>query len=156
MSAILSTAIRGRVIAEALRWVGTPYRSRCYPVRGERGGCDCASILLGIAVGAGLVRDDTPLPVYSADRHLHRSDETYRETLRDLGFTEIPAAEAQPGDVLLLVMGRGQPASHSGVLVEPDRIVHAYQTTGKVCVMRLDARWRARIRFAFRFPGVPA
>lgn len=147
-------SVRDRIVDEALRWVGTPYKSRHYPVRGH--GCDCASLLLGVAMGAGLVPQGTPLPTYSADRHLHKSDEAYRAAMRAQGFTEIDPAAAELGDALLFVMGGNQPASHAGIVVETDPlyIVHAYQPMRRVAQYRIDDGWRKRLRYAFRFPGV--
>lgn len=144
---------RDRIVTESLQWIGTPYKSRHYPVRGH--GCDCASLLLGVAMGAGLVPDGTPLPAYSADRHLHKSDEAYLATLVRLGFTQIDASHARAGDVLMFVMGSSQPASHTAILVEdePAYMVHAYQSMRRVARYRIDDAWRRRLRYALQFPG---
>ncbi|RCX32085.1 NlpC/P60 family protein [Thioalbus denitrificans] len=155
MSHIIATARRERILTEAVTWAGTPYRSRHYPVKGPTGGCDCASYILGVAMGAGLVPEGTPLPTYSADRHLHQSDERYREELRALGCTEIPVEQANPGDVLLFVVLGRRPASHTAILLHGLRMAHAYETTGKVSINGIDAGWQRRLRFAFRLPGVP-
>ena len=150
--------LREDIVQEARRWLGTPYRSRHYPVMGQA--CDCASFLLGVGLGAGVFAPGTRMPVYAADRHLHRSDEAYREQLRAHGFVEIAPANAQLGDVLLLVMGQHQPASHTAIVTDcndaPTRIVHASRPVGRVCEHGIDARWRGRVRFAFRFPGIDA
>lgn len=149
---------RENIVREALEWRGTPYKSRHYPVAGQA--CDCASFLLGVGMGAGRIPKGTRLPTYAADRHLHRSDEAYREQLIKMGFPEIPKEQARIGDVLLLVMGRTQPASHTAIVTawdeRPSRIAHASRPIGRVCEHRLDAAWWARVRFAFRFPGVDA
>jgi cell wall-associated NlpC family hydrolase len=152
----MSPTSRDDIVREALTWVGTPYKGLHYPVKGQ--GCDCASLLLGVGLGVGIFPPGTRLPTYTMDRHLHRSDEAYRAELARQGFTEIPVSGAGPGDVLLHVMGRGQPASHAAILVGaqqgPPRIVHASRSVRRVCVHRIDSHWAARVRFAFRFPGV--
>lgn len=154
----MSQTMRAALVREALDWVGTPYRSRHYPVKGA--GCDCASFLLGVAMGAGVVPVGTRLPAYAPDRHLHRTDEAYREALLRMGFTEIRTDQAAPGDVLLLVMGRHQPASHTAIVTACQagrlRIAHASRPVGKVCAHAADSAWLARVRYAFRFPGVGA
>lgn len=144
--------LKRRIIDEALEWVGTPYARAHHPVKGH--GCDCASLLPGVAMSIGIIPPDYPIPAYSVDRHHHKSDQSYRRHLLDAGFTEIPVNLANPGDVILFVMGRGQPASHAGILISGMRMVHAYGTLGKVVVTRLDEKWIKRARFAFEFPGV--
>lgn len=144
-----------RIVDIARAWKGTPYRKNHYPIRGE--GCDCASFLLGVMIDAGLAPIGTPLPAYAQDRHLHRTDEAYLRALMHAEFSLISPSQVEVGDLLLFVMGTGQPASHSGIVTEidhlmPSRMVHAYSTVGKVSENRIDARWLARLRFAFRFP----
>jgi NlpC/P60 family putative phage cell wall peptidase len=151
------TDLRALIVAEARTWKGTPYQSQAYPRKGL--GCDCATLIAGVAMSVGLVAPDSPIDYYSPDRHLHRSDEEYRRRLAALGFIEIRPAVAQPGDVILFVMGERQPASHSAIVTEsenrPNRMLHAYRTVGRVVENRIDPTWWARARFAFRFPGVP-
>jgi len=155
----VSEAIRARLVAAALAWVGTPYRDRHYPRRGI--GCDCVTLLMGVGLDAGLFPPDLPMPVYSSQRHRHRSDEAFLAGLLKHGFTRLPPAAALPGDVLLEVLGRGLPSSHANIVVahdgtRPRWIVHASNQNGinRVCRYRLDDRHWSRVRFAFRFPGV--
>jgi len=151
--------LRGRIVSEAMTWIGTPYRREHRAVKGPTGGCDCASLLAGVAIGAGILRPDYVLAPYSSDRHLHRMDEAYRARMLGAGFAAIDIDNAALGDVLLFVVGDRQPASHAGIVVEmhggrAERIVHAYLTLRQVATRRIDERWRRQIRFAFRFPGV--
>lgn len=60
----------------------------------------------------------------------------------------IPAAERQPGDVLLIRFS-GDPqhlAIHTG-----ENIIHSYAAVGLVCEHRLSSDWAARIVCAYRF-----
>ncbi len=152
-------SMRTAIVDAALAWVGTPYVSRAYPRKGLC--CDCATLLPGIGMELGIFPSDLSIPAYSADRHLHRSDEAYREALLELGFMAIAPAAALPGDVLLQVIGARLPASHAGIVIEcsearPTWWVHASNRGGleRVARMRLDeANWTA-MRFAFRYPGI--
>lgn len=150
---------RAALVAAAIAWEGTPYVAQAYPRRGLC--CDCATFLPGVGMDAGIFPPDMPIPAYSANRHLHRSDEAYRDALRALEFTEIEPPAAQPGDVLLEVVGERQPASHSGIVIERDAarpigLIHAVNRGGlaRVCRMRINAAHWARVRYAFAFPGV--
>lgn len=148
---------RDELVIEARAWCGTPYKSKHYPIRQQ--GCDCASFLLGVGIGAGIFPKGTRLPVYAADRHLHKSDEAYHHELMKAGFVPVKPMDAQPGDAILYVMGSGQPASHTAVITEckdgvPCRHVHAYRSVGKVCETRINTAWLKRARFAYQFPGV--
>ncbi len=147
---------RGDIVTEARDWVGTPYRSRHYPVKGEA--CDCASFLLGLLIELHSVPRGTKLPAYSPNRHLHKTDEAYRTHLLVHGFQEIPKAEAGLASVILMVVGERQPASHAAVVTEvaerPTQLVHAHQPSGQVIASRVDWKLWSRTRFAFEFPGV--
>lgn len=110
---------RGQVVAEARSWLGTPYHN-CADVKGA--GVDCGMLLVRVFVDAGLVPSFDPRP-YPADWHLHRSEEKY------LGFVFDRAHEIekpQPGDVMMIRIGRCY--SHGGIVTGPDplTIVHAY------------------------------
>lgn len=144
--------MRNAIIAEALTWINTPYVKKGTPIKGKS--ADCASLLLGVGVGAGLFGEGSKMPPYKSNRHLFHTDEKYVEELLAHGFTQIKVSEAQPGDVVLFVMGSSQPASHTAILVENGRMVHAWQTARKVALNRFDERWIRRAKYAFVFPGV--
>ena len=64
---------RARVVAEARRWIGTPYQ-HLGDVHGV--GVDCAMLLIRIFTDTGLIQPMDPRP-YSHQWHLHRSEERY-------------------------------------------------------------------------------
>ena len=112
---------RPRVVAEACRWIGTPYHPEA-DVRGA--GVDCGMLIVRVFVDTGLVSPFDPRP-YPPDWHLHRSEERY------LGFVfdrcrEVPLARAAPGDVIVFRYGRCH--AHGGIVTCPDplTLVHAF------------------------------
>lgn len=116
-------AERAAVVAEARKWVGTPYRSNT----GVLGvGCDCGFLLRECFVGAGLV-EPFPIAPYAQDFHLHcrEGDERY------LGYVtphlrQVEMSALGLGDVLMFKIGHVY--SHGGIVtsLEPMFMVHAH------------------------------
>lgn len=110
---------RARVVAEARRWVGTPY----HPSADLLGvGVDCGMLIVRVFVDTGLCAPFDPRP-YPQDWHLHRDDERY------LGFVFDRAAEVErpgPGDVVAFRYGRAY--AHGGIVTvaDPLSFVHAF------------------------------
>ena len=73
LSPATEAAQRAAVVAEARKWIGTPYQS-AQDVRGCA--VDCGMLLIRAFVDAGLVEPFDPRP-YPPDWHLHRSEEKY-------------------------------------------------------------------------------
>jgi len=116
---------RERVVAEARKWIGTPYHP-CADVRGA--GVDCGMILVRVFVDLGLCEPLDPRP-YAEDWHLHRSEEKY------LGFVECrfkQVAAPRPGDIVVFRYGRCY--SHGALVTKADplTILHAFQPAGVV------------------------
>ena len=112
---------RAAVVAEARRWIGTPYHA-CADVRGH--GVDCGMLIVRVFVDTGLVPAFDPRP-YPQDWHLHRNEEKY------LGFVgdrchEIAIDAAGPGDVIVFKYGRCH--AHGGIVTaaKPLSLVHAF------------------------------
>ena len=74
---------RDRIIAEARRWIDTPYHNGA-DIRGA--GVDCGMLIVRVFVDTGLCAPFDPRP-YPPDWHLHRGDERY------LGFVFDRCAE---------------------------------------------------------------
>lgn len=116
---------RAGVIAEARRWIGTPY----YHEGSVRGvGVDCGMLLVRVFVDTGLVEPFDPRP-YPRDWMMHRSEEKY------LGFISERAREVespQPGDIVVWRQGRCY--SHGGIVTAacPLTIVHAFMPASRV------------------------
>jgi NlpC/P60 family putative phage cell wall peptidase len=136
----------GRVVEEALRWVGTPYHDQA-SVRGV--GCDCLGLARGVWRGICGPEPIAP-PPYSRDWGEAAARETFAEAVRPF-MIEIDPAEAGPGALVLFRMRRAAPAKHCGILLYNDQFIHAYERRG-VIVMPMDRAWARRGAFAFLFP----
>jgi NlpC/P60 family putative phage cell wall peptidase len=134
---------RTEVIAEARRWIGTPYQhqARCLGA-----GVDCGGLVLEVARALDVFHaeysDYGQLPHKGliralCDRHLERID------------------EAEPGCVLLIAFlpGPGQ-EQHLAIMTDTGTIVHAYANVGACVEHRYSKAWQARVRQFYRYPGV--
>lgn len=146
--------MRADVVAEARRWIGTPYHHQAH----ERGvGCDCAGLVAGVAVALGLVPRDFwqvhghELSGYGRDPVGERLLDVLRRFM-----TEVAPESAAAGDVLALRFRRLP--QHLAIVVPHvaggAAIVHAIGSgPGAVVEHRLDEAWRRRTVAAFRYPG---
>jgi NlpC/P60 family putative phage cell wall peptidase len=144
----VSEMTREAIVAEARRWIGTPYRHQA-SLRGA--GADCLGLLRGVwreLVGA----EPEKVPAYTPDWAEQIGEETLLEAARR-HCREIPVGAASEGDILLFRMASGSPAKHAGLVSGEDRIIHAYWGRA-VCETRLVPWWKRRIAAAFQFPGV--
>jgi cell wall-associated NlpC family hydrolase len=136
--------IRARIIAEARRWLGTPFHHQGR-VRGV--GVDCAGLVIRVGQEVGLsMREETgysAVPdgvgiVQSCDDQLQRID----------GYTM--------GDVVLFRYG--QHPQHLGIVGDyvhgGHSLIHAYAPIGRVIETSFDAIWLRRVVQAYRYPGV--
>lgn len=122
---------RAAVVAEARRWLGTPYHHQAR-VKGRRGGVDCAQLLVGVFAAVGLI-DPPAIEHYPPDWHLHRAAERY------LGAVLAHAREIDPstgsgplpGDIVLWRFGRC--FSHGAIVVDWPQVIHAY--LGRPCAL---------------------
>lgn len=134
----MTASTQDRIVAEAQRWIGTPYRHSA-DVFGV--GVDCAMILVRVFCDLGLVPEFDPRP-YATDWHLHRSEEKY---LGGVMRYAVKVDEPQPGDVALFKFGRC--LSHGGIVdqITPEiTMIHADLNAG--CVERTEVRrWADRL-----------
>ncbi len=140
---------RAEIVAEARRWIGTPYRHQA-SLRGA--GCDCLGLLRGLwraCCGA----EPEAVPAYTPDWSEPARDELlWRVASRHL--RPKPLRAAAPGDVLLFRMRAGAVAKHLGVQSATGAqaaFIHAYTGHG-VLESPLSAPWRRRIVARFAFP----
>lgn len=133
------------IVALARGWLGTPYLHQA-SLRGV--GCDCLGLLRGVWRDLYGTEPEAAT-AYTPDW----AEASGREQLADAArrhLVEIAVADAAAGDVLLFRWRRELPAKHIGILVSPDRIIHAHDGA---CVAEVPlTHWRRRIAFAFRFP----
>lgn len=141
------TIARCAVVAEARRWIGTPYRHQA-SVLGA--GCDCIGLVRGVWRA---LYGDEPLvpPAYTPD-WAEAGEESLLDAARCFLLTG-SVARAGAGDVLLFRMRAGAPMKHAAICADDDRIIHAYWGHA-VVESRLTPFWRTRLAAAFSFPGV--
>jgi len=130
------------LIAEARRWLGTPFRHQ-----GRTGdGLDCVGLLVVIARGLDLPHHDVT---------------GYTRRAEGMGFldhfhahlVEIAPGIARAGDVLVFVetaypCHTGLMSSHRGAA----HLIHAHALRGRVIEEPFAGGCADKLRFAFRFP----
>jgi NlpC/P60 family putative phage cell wall peptidase len=137
---------RAEILAEARRWIGTPYQHQA-SVAGA--GCDCLGLLRGVW-RAVYGREPEAPPPYTPDwAEIAGAETLHAAALRHL--VEIDKSTARPGDVLLFRPDIKGPAKHCAVLTTPNHIIHAYWGRA-VCETALTPWWRRRCVAAFQFP----
>lgn len=159
--------IRNAVVAEARRWIGTPYAHQASCLGA---GTDCLGLLRGIwraLYGA----EPMPLPPYSADwdaaetmgaqlgggaQHEAGAQQGVGalEAAMDALFPRQPLGRFGPGDVVLFRMRAGRVAKHLGVIStggSVPRFVHAYSRHA-VLEQPLSTPWQRRIVARFAWP----
>jgi NlpC/P60 family putative phage cell wall peptidase len=142
------TITREAIVAEARRWIGTPFRHQASL---HNVGADCLGLVRG--VWRELVGEEPEkTPAYTPDWAEALGEETLLEAARR-HCREIPVGGEREGDILLFRMAIGSPAKHVGITSGEDRIIHAYWGRA-VCETRLVPWWKRRVASAFQFPGV--
>lgn len=136
-------------LAEALLWVGTPYRHQG-SARGV--GCDCLGLVRGVwrtLYG----REPEVLRPYSADWAEAGGNDALldaaRRHCREMGIDRVAG-----GTLLVFRWRRSLPAKHLGIALSRTRFVHAYEGHA-VTVSSLVPQWRRRIAGCFAFPPLP-
>lgn len=132
---------RAALVAEARRWIGTPYRHQA-SVLGA--GCDCLGLIRGLWRARHGTEPET-LPPYGPDWAEADGVEALWQGLRR--HLRPAPGDPAPGDVLLFRMRARSVAKHLGVLTAtgPDaRFVHAYCGHG-VVESPLSQPWARRI-----------
>jgi len=136
--------MRMEALAEARRWIGTPYRHQASRIGA---GCDCLGLVRGIWRALYGAEPQVTPPYEAVARD---ADHRLRAAL-DRWLIEIPCGEAQPGDVLLFRWNVAEPARHCGLMSTDSRFIHAYWRRA-VCETALTAWWRCRLAAAYSFP----
>jgi len=136
---------RGQIVAAARGWLGTPFH---HQGRLKGVGVDCAGVIAEVARELGVA--DVDLRGYG-----HRPDSRELERLCHEHMTAVPFAQAQPGDVALIMID-GAP-QHLAILTELHGgrgMLHAYAPARRVVEHGIDQDWTDRIVAAFVMPGV--
>jgi hypothetical protein len=139
---------REQILTETRGWLATPYRHQ----HAQKGlGTDCLGLLVGVYT-ALYGKPDVVIPAYSLgwDEVAKRED-----MLTAAEEYLVPRTDGiyEPGDVLVFRMKPKAVAKHCGIVTEPERMIHAYQSLS-VTEVYLVPFWRSRIAGVFKFPGV--
>lgn len=148
---------RSAIVAEARRWIGTPYRPQAR-LRGA--GVDCGGLIGGVAAAVGIVtadwwdREFDPL-------HGGYGSQPEGQRLRaicDSYLVPIGLSEAAPGDVVL--MRFDSDPQHLGIVADYAHgglsVIHAMSRVRAVREHRLAPAWAARVVAAYAYPGATA
>ena len=138
---------RADIIHEALSWADTPYRHQ-HKTKGA--GCDCLGLVRGVYEKCIGPEPETP-PNYSPSWGEASGQELMLKAASDY-LNQVD--NALPGDMLVFRMKRGSVAKHCGILVTPDRMIHAYQGARRVTESNMNKYWWSRVVGVFRYPGV--
>ncbi|PIW31407.1 MAG: peptidase P60 [Rhodobacterales bacterium CG15_BIG_FIL_POST_REV_8_21_14_020_59_13] len=136
--------IRAQVVAEAQRWIGTPYH---HQASRPGAGCDCLGLVRGVWRALYGEEPETP-PPYPV-RALSGDDLLLAVFRRQL--TEIPKDQAEAGDVLVFAWRNASPARHCGIQSSDHHFIHAYWRHS-VSETQLTPWWRRHCLAAFSFP----
>lgn len=141
-----SSETRARVIAEAMRWIGTPYRHQGST---RDVGCDCLGLVRGIWRSLYGREPEAPA-AYAPDW----AETSGHDRLMDAAREYCAQVErAVPGDLLVFRWRPQHAAKHLGILVAQDRFLHAYEGH-EVLISPLIPQWRRRIAGIFAFPDL--
>jgi cell wall-associated NlpC family hydrolase len=117
---------RKGIVAEALSWEGTPYRS-CGCIKGA--GVNCAQFVFGVYRATGAISVDAPKPSwYTPQLSLHSKEERLIEYLKAYGAVEIDEQDVKPGDVIAYKNGLSH--GHLAIVVDWPVVVHCAGING--------------------------
>lgn len=138
-------AQRERVIACAMEWEHTPYRSNGM-VKGA--GVDCAMLLVAAYADAGIIPPEFDPRPYPPQWHVHRDAERYISFVLQFAHeVTVPL----PGDVAMFKIART--FAHGAIVVDWPRVVHArapspvyvedimQNSTGKHCLAKTEKKF---------------
>ena len=139
------TVLQERVVAEAEKWLGTPYRHQA----SQMGvGCDCLGLVRGVwaALYGHAPEVDAP---YAADWAERARDERLLQAAMHYCGPAIPLSEMAAGDILLFRWRPHFAAKHIGILSDTAHFIHAYEQAGVIRSALVDG-WRRRIAGVYR------
>jgi NlpC/P60 family putative phage cell wall peptidase len=139
---------RDDIVAEARRWLGTPYHHQA-SLCGV--GADCLGLVRGVWRSLHGT-DAESVPAYSRDWAEATGTETMLAAARR-HLREIDRTAAAPGDVVIFRYRARAVAKHVGILTAPARMIHAIEGAA-VCEVPLGIWWRRHMAAAFTFPGI--
>ena len=137
---------RAALVAEAMSWMGTPFRAYT-AVRG--GGVDCVSLCLAMYQAVGFLPVLT-LPQYRVGAGAHAEDSQLEKVIREIGRFAggTPAPPYMVGDLLGFNLGRV--CHHAGVVVNETEFIHARRGYGVALGSLADPFWKGKMEYQWR------
>ncbi|MGL4324323.1 MAG: NlpC/P60 family protein [Beijerinckiaceae bacterium] len=145
----MTNAHRQRIVAEARRWLGTPYAHQA-SVCGV--GCDCLGLVRGVWRALYGSEPEKIMP-YAPDWALSIADDRMRDAAHR-HLCAIPLDEADAGDVILFRWRAHLPASHAAILSNTRTMIHAHDGAA-IAEVAVSAWWRRHAVAGFAFPVRP-
>lgn len=139
-------ATRQEIVDETRSWVGTPY---VHQQAVKNAGCDCVGLLCGVwnhFTGESV----RPPILYRPDWAESGTGEVFLNTVRGM-FVE--TTDLLPGNVLMFRIGPHSAVKHCAIIVDEDKMVHAYSGHG-VVESHINAGWANRCVAVFQFPWI--
>ncbi|MCA3072825.1 MAG: C40 family peptidase [Rhodocyclaceae bacterium] len=134
---------RADVVAEARRWIGTPYQ---HQARVLGVGVDCAGVVTEVARALGIATLDY-------DGYGRIPHEGLLRTICEERFDRID--DPEPGCIVVMAFLPGvAQEQHLGILTDTDTMIHAYERIGRCVEHRYSSTWRVRTRALYRYRGV--
>lgn len=138
--------LRDEVVFEALTWLRTPWH---HAARIKGVGVDCVNLLIAVYSKVGLI-DEFNLEAYPRDWNLHRDEPLFIKGL--LKFADV-VSEPEIGDVAMFRFGRH--AAHGGIIIEHDKVLHAYLNFGRVTITEIStSELQGRLTNYYRIRGL--
>ena len=147
MNIKLEPTVEMRVVDQARKWLGTPYRhqgSRCQV------GADCLGLVRGIWRDLYGSEPETPGP-YAMDW----AEKGNEDRLLNAAVKHFWPVKGSPefGHLILFRWNTDALAKHAGIMVSSTSFIHAYSGVG-VVESPLVPAWRKKIAGVFAFPHI--
>ena len=143
---------RDDILAEARRWIGTPYHHQASVCRV---GTDCLGLVRGVWRALHGTEAE-PVPIYTRDWAEATGAETLLAAARR-HLVERDRAAADTGDVAIFRYHTRTAAKHIGILASPigsqTTMIHTIEGAA-VAEVPLAPWWQRRIAAVFSFPGI--
>ena len=113
---------------------------------------DCAHLIAGVAIDAGLIPADVQLPMdYSPEWNMHNEEQMLLSYLELFGCKE--KVKTEPGDIICFTIGKA--VGHVGIMISETQYVHAQNLVApyRVTINTLSGKWAKRHTHTYSFPG---
>lgn len=140
------------IITAARGWLGTRFvhQGRVKRTAGQRGGCDCIGLIIGVAEELGIECNGLPMRALDDTGYARIPDGKRLYQAFCQHTREIAVEDAVPGDVLMFRFNEyPQHVAFMSDYSDESGVIHCTVQTRKVVEHRLDESWRARICAAF-------